>query len=401
MFLMSIPPLLKLLGYELPYNLFAVDNPSRMNLILSVILVLFSMGTILGYSSSKNTNLGAFLLPNYNYDRSDRMTFLGVIILTILSFLVIIFPLSESGFNIVKTIISIRFEGFFYEGLNTLRQFVFFAATISGAFLVYLFKKRREKEKVSKIVIWSTIVIFLLNILFSFIIGGKSFVVFPLGATLIANEICRKKINYQRILVVFVAISIVVISLQFFRTKVVADMEISNMDSAYTGLYFVVYDTTLLYIEENEKNIETELGEDFLNSFIAIIPRFLWPDKPKAKISAGNRFAQELEPYKENPGGKPPYGMAQWYVNFSWFGVFFGGLFTGWLLSLLQEQYSDFRTNPFSFVIMWHFVFLVMGPWPGGIHNTSLLNYFLYIFPLFIFKWLTNKKLYSAAGLYK
>jgi hypothetical protein len=42
-------------------------------------------------------------------------------------------------------------------------------------------------------------------------------------------------------------------------------------------------------------------------------------------------------------------------------------------------------------------VLVVMGPWPGGIHNVSIMNFVLYILPIFIFKWLTTRSLYDIS----
>lgn len=394
--LMGIPPLLQALGFEPANKIFHINNPGNVNIKLALILCLFVFGVTIGALGFRRTNLGQLILPDYKYARSDGMFLIGISVLTFCSFLVVLFPLRDANFNIIQAIANVRFEGYFFSGLNVFRQFVFFAAILSGGFFVYLSKLKYERvREISNTVIYYIVILFILNIIFSLILGGKSFVIFPLFGTLLAYILCRSKINYTALGLCGLTLLIVIVGLQFFRTKVVTDMHVSHGETVYNGLYFIIYDTTLAYLEADEEFLDTKLGEDFGNSFIAIIPRFLWPEKPTSQISAGNRFAHALQPHKDNPGGRPPYGMAQWYVNFGWIGVIFGGVLTGWILTILQEKYSDFRQNPFSFIIMWHFIFMVLGPWPGGIHNTSLMNYILYILPLFIFKWLTHKKLYD------
>lgn len=395
--LMGIPPFLHFFGFELSYNIFTLNNPENMNIKLSIILFVFTFGLVTAFLGFKGTNFGTFLFPDYNYARSDKVFLLGLCVLTFLAFVVVLFPLRAANFNVLQAVSNVRFEGFFFGGLNVLRQFVFFAAMLSGAYFVYLSKIKHEKIKsISDLTIYFVLLLFILNIFFSIILGGKSFVVFPLTGTLLAYILCRQKINYSALIIMGLLMINIVIGLQFFRTQVVAEMNVPASDNIYNGMYFVVYDTTLLYLEADEEILKTQLGEDFGNSFIAIVPRVLWPDKPTSQISAGNRFAHALLPHKDNPGGRPPYGMAQWYVNFGWIGALMGGLITGWLLTVMQDQYRDFRNNPFSFMIMWHFIFMVLGPWPGGLHNTSVMNYILYIFPLFIFKWLTTKSLYQT-----
>ena len=393
--LMGIPPLLHLLSYtlDLPY----LQNFDRdgANILLALGLAISLLGTTLGYMIFRRAKLGLFLFPDFNYGRSRTITFTGIIVLTLLGFLVVLTPLAAAGFNIMNTVAEIRQGGFFFGGLNFIRQFLFFGSMISGAFLISLLYDRKHGHSINRAMIRSTAALFIINILMSMLLGGKAFVIFPLAATLLAYEICVRKKGLRRVVLIISMLVLAVVGLQFFRSAAIIKTETSAAEKIYTGLYFIVYDTTLLYMDAHNKTYFTQTGEDFKNAFILLVPRIFWPDKPAAQLTAGNRFAQQIAPDKDNPGGKPPYGFAQWYVNFGWLGVFIGGMLTGWVLALLQDKYRDFATNPFSFVIMFHAVFLLLGPWPGGLHNTSPLNYALYIFPLFIFKFLTRKTLYQ------
>ncbi len=394
LFLMGIPPLLYLCGFHLDYALINDFDRDSANLLLSLAFAVSMSGTLCGYLIFRRLPLGGFLFPGYNYDRSRLMTFIGVCTLSIIGFLVILLPLNAVHFNIVQAVFEIRYGGFFFGGLNFIRQFLFFGSMISGAFLIALLQERKAGQSISDAMLWSVAGMFTLNILMSFVLGGKSFVVFPLAATLLGYEICVRKKGLSRIILILSLITSLIVGLQVFRASTVGGNTRSVSEYIYTGLYFIVYDTTLLFVETHNKRHFTETGEDFKNGFILLIPRILWPDKPATELTAGNRFARQISPEKENPGGKPPYGFAQWYTNFGWLGVFVGGMLTGWVLAALQRKYGDFADNPFSFVIMWHVIFIVLGPWPGGIHNISLLNYVLYIFPLFIFKWLTKTAVY-------
>ncbi len=393
--LMGIPPLLHLLGFS-PSALYLQNfDREAANITLAFVLALFLLGTMAGYMAFRRMPVGGFLFPDFNYARSRPMMMTGVIVLTLLGFIVVLAPLTASGFNVIGAIAEIRQGGFFFGGLNFVRQFLFFGSMISGAFLISLLRERKDGYPVSRMMTRCTFVLFIANILMSVLLGGKAFVIFPLAATLLAYEICVRGGGFRRIVLILSLLAALVAGMQFFRSTYVFKTESSTAQQAYTGLYFIVYDTSLLYVEGHNKRWFTETGEDFKNAFILLVPRIFWSDKPAAQLTAGNRFAAQIAPDRDNPGGKPPYGFAQWYVNFGWFGVLLGGMLTGWILALLQDKYRDFAANPFSFVIMFHAVFLLLGPWPGGLHNTSFLNYALYIFPLFIFKFLTRRKLYN------
>lgn len=389
--LMGIPPLLHMLGFQLDNSLYGNFDPDRANLLLAMIAALWMFGVIGGYLIFRKMPFGQFILPRMDQQNSRDLIFIGISTLTLLGFLIIWKPLSATGFQVIETVSEIRHGGFFYGGLNFARQFIFFGSMLSGAFVLKLLQERHKGAMLP-----ATIAIFLLNLGMAFLLGGKGFLIFPLSATLIGYELCVRRRGYTRIVLSLCLLSTLIVGLQFFRSAIVAGADRPSSEYIYTGLYFVVYDTTLLYLDTDDRLHKTDTGEDFKNSFVILMPRMLWPNKPTADLTAGNRFARQIEPLKENPGGKPPYGFAQWYVNFGWAGAIIGGFLSGWLLALTQSRYENFKDNPFAFVIAWHIVFFMLGPWPGGLHNTSLLHYALYIFPVFIFSWLTHGRLQRA-----
>jgi hypothetical protein len=396
--LMGLPPLLYLAGFELGNPLYDSLNRDNANLLMAMVLIVWMAGVIGGYLIFTKVPLGRFILPDFTYERSASMTFIGLCVLSVFGLILLWKPLSANGFYVIETVSSIRHGGFFYGGLSFARQFIFFGSLLSGGFLLWLLAENRLGRNVANGMIPGTIALFFLNLLMAFLLGGKGFLVFPLGAVLIGYEICVRQRGYRRIILGLAMLVTLIAGLQFFRSNVVAGSDQPAAEHVYTGLYFVVYDTTLLYLESAGRLHTTQTGEDFKNSFVILVPRLLWPGKPSAELTAGNRFARQIEPQKDNPGGKPPYGFAQWYVNFGWIGAFIGGALTGWLLALTQDRYHNFKQNPFSFVIAWHIIFFMLGPWPGGIHNTTLLHYALYIFPLFIFKFLTHRGFYKSSA---
>lgn len=388
--LMLPPAMLHFLGFELESKYYQIAGMDGALTKLSMIAGVSFCGTIAGYMAFRRFSIGASLFPDYNYDRSDILTFIGALALTMLSFGVVLIPLKLTGFDIAKAAELVRHERFF-AGAAYLKQFQYFANFISGGFLVMLLKQRREGAR--KPLLWVLIIagIFMFNLMISAVLGGKATIIFPLLFTVMAYEICVARRGYTRMLIGVVLIASVIVSLQFLRTGVVQEVDKSVSENAYVGLYFVLYDSSVLYLETHNKLHHTELGQDFIAALTAPIPRALWQDKPEKHIALGSRFKGQIT--GEERGGWPVYGFTEWYTNFGWLGVLIGGVLTGWLLSLLQGRYRDYCENPFSFMIMWNVIFLIMGPWPGGVHSFFPTYYILFIVPLFIFKALSRKSL--------
>jgi oligosaccharide repeat unit polymerase len=396
-FLMAPPAFFHAIGFRLPTPILQYMDTDRANLTLAMCLLLSLAGTIVGLRTFRLSAIGNFILPDFSKNRSRIVSFVGIMALTLLGFIVILPAFAQAGFNPFRTIELIRIDGFFYGGGGTLRYFAFFAFFLSGVFLITLFKDRKDGHPTSRSMILFMIGVFCFNMFMNILLGGKTFVIFPLAFTILAYEICVRRKGYRRIVFALLIIASATVSLQFVRTAFVGKFNVEQVELLYRSLYFSVYDTTLLYVDTHNDLHFTETGEDFANSFTLLVPRALWENKPDSMLTAGNRFSRQIFPGKDNPGGWPPYGFAQWYVNFGWLGVFMGGVLTGWVLSLLQQKYSNFRDEPFAFFTMQLLVLVVMGPWPGGIHNVSIMNFVLYILPIFIFKWLTTRSLYDIS----
>lgn len=387
------PAFLHLFGFKFENGHFQITSQNAALLELSLIAGISFAGVIVGYMVFKRFAVGDSLFPNYNYDRSNFLTLIGVCALTVISVLVVLKPLSIVGFDIAKAAELVRHQRFF-SGAAYLKQFQYFANFISGAFLVVLLKYRRDGQLQSIFKVGFVLALFIFNLLISTILGGKAAIVFPLLFTLVAYEVIVARRGYLRLMLSALFIVCMIVSLQVLRNDVVKHVDKTASENAYVGLYFVLYDSTLLYLDTHNKLHFTTLGQDFTAALAAPIPRALWPNKPEKHIAVGSRFKGQIT--GEDRGGWPVYGFAEWYTNFGWFGVFVGGLLTGWLLSILKRRYSDYSENPFSLMIMWNVIFLIMGPWPGGVHSFFLTYYILFIVPLFIFKALSHKALIRA-----
>lgn len=392
--LMLPPAFLHLIGFSLSDWYFDIEHMQDSILLLAMLLLISLVGVFVGYASFIKYTPGLFLLPKYDGGTSLKVMFFGILVLTIISFVIVSVPLSMSGFNIFAAIELIRHDRFF-SGWAILRQFQFFANFFSGTFLIVILKLQKEKRRnISNGFIWFALALFIFNLMQSLIMGGKMMVIFPLAFTIIAYQICVVRKGLFRLVIAGLLLANSIVAMQFVRSEFVQNADKPFFENVYVGMYYILYDSTLFYLHTDGELHTTSLGQDFRNGVAAAVPRAIWEDKPDESLTVGSRFKDQVTNF-QGQGGWPIYGIAQWYVNFGWIGVFASGVLTGWFLSLLQKQYGDYRTNPFSLMILLHAIFSVMGPWPGGIHSFFIVHYILYIAPLFIFKFLTNRKLYS------
>ncbi len=85
------------------------------------------------------------------------------------------------------------------------------------------------------------------------------------------------------------------------------------------------------------------LGESYWQIFVAVVPRAIWPDKPI--VMGGNQFVTRFSGVQF--GGTTSVAMSymfEMYVNFGYFGVFFGMTLLGLFLAKI-ESLTYFSTN--------------------------------------------------------
>ncbi|WP_250930420.1 oligosaccharide repeat unit polymerase [Aporhodopirellula aestuarii] len=88
------------------------------------------------------------------------------------------------------------------------------------------------------------------------------------------------------------------------------------------------------------------LGKSFVSWPIAMIPRRLWPSKPK-DLNLDYYITENI--YHETPevtlGVVPPSLCGELFFNFSWPGIAVGGAFYGFLLRLLSARLASSQLN--------------------------------------------------------
>ncbi len=354
----------------------------------AAIICIFSMGMLGGhFLAGKNSVLGK-LFPHCDAHHSDVLLMMGVMTLTLGSVFLSGYALNRAG-SILLAVAEVRFGGIL-EGFGFLTQFVRIGGFISVALWMDLLLRKKKGERISGFAIYAAAMMFAVNMFAAFIMGGKSYVVYPLVVLAFSYALYFTKRPIRTLILPALLIGIVIVGLEYVRVVHVKGNSLHE-NIFVSSIGSSLLDTNMIYLEKMPK--QTALGEDFYNGLIGVIPRILWPGKP-AQIDAGGRFRKTVTG-DEAGGAWPVFGFNLWYGNFGWPGVLICGLLSGWLLAAFRERYFDYRSNPYSLALMVFFTILFIVP--AGLDNMTPVKYILNTVPVIIFFLLADLRLYPAS----
>jgi hypothetical protein len=101
---------------------------------------------------------------------------------------------------------------------------------------------------------------------------------------------------------------------------------------AVNGNYF---DASMLAFRDWPANHQFRNGKDFVNGFLDVVPKKVWPGKPSPFAP---QFRQYYEPHTVN--GWPVGAPTTWYLDFGWFGLLIGGLISGAVIGEVARRYA-------------------------------------------------------------
>jgi oligosaccharide repeat unit polymerase len=107
-----------------------------------------------------------------------------------------------------------------------------------------------------------------------------------------------------------------------------------------------------------------QYGKTYLDVLLFLVPRTVWPDKPKAFSTAVGDYVTE------DSNDVPPGVIGELYVNFHGFGVVAGMFFLGWLMGFIHHHAVNGSFGAlamYAFLIPYFGVFLSRNFLGGGI----------------------------------
>lgn len=141
------------------------------------------------------------------------------------------------------------------------------------------------------------------------------------------------------------------------------------------------FDNLILLIQ-NIGYTSHNYGLDFINGFLAIVPRALWHSKPldlALDIKFHNLF------YPHNGVGWPIGAPAEFYWSFGAIGIFIGAIITAILFVFVSKKYQQTSQDPYKYLLMFMFVKTVIQSGYTNLFPVYIINNFLMLLAIVYF----------------
>lgn len=372
-------------GLDVPYpeDLMPADTTNqRIRTLLMSFLWVMGFLFAAAFTSVSHGLSRAFIRPvgghGYRQGVLHPMAFLIVCLgLFILSLLVAAVPLSRHGFNIAAITHAVRVERIFSGAF-----FVVNIPAICGYFcsaftFTALLEKKRGRWHLPSALIWGVFGLGLLAVLITVLFGDRDQIMFYLIFTVLGFSLYVKKLPMLLLgalggFGVWALSYMQIMRLKLWGYDLIFDSFVRQFSAA---LNLDFYDKTLLMLYHYPLGGERG-GIDYLLGFLGVIPRSLWETKPQF-VDPGAWFRSQFFP--ETTSGWPLTITAEWFLNFSWTGVIFGGLLSGLLYMAIQYRYQDFKGNPLAFMLLF---ILAVRVFPLGYKATVPMYVILWWIPI-------------------
>ncbi|WP_171033113.1 oligosaccharide repeat unit polymerase [Qipengyuania marisflavi] len=247
------------------------------------------------------------------------------------------------------------------------------------------------------VIISLIIFLILLNFAVNFMWGNRHNIAVLTLAVLMGWHFCISGSKLSRMAWLSVGALAALIGLRWVRsdlTTEAAGITLKNTmpfwrETSYS-LHFAQFDGLMLALRDAGERFELRYGQDFVSGLLAWVPRQIYAGRETYMV--GGWFRRNYEPDKVN--GWTLTQIGDWYVNFSWPGIFLGGLLSGLLAAAIDAAYRDRRISPWAAGIGAVISFRMLD---GGFDFGTLQNYVLFVVPFFLVA--ITLRLMSAFGL--
>jgi len=235
-----------------------------------------------------------------------------------------------------------------------------------------------KKDLTSKI---SFTIFFIVLEIIAFSLGGRGEIIFPILALIFIYEKTKTKIDYKKFIIIFLAI--IAFSGWYGLVRDGAERNSINTNSTIQNVLdrYVQLDNLIRFSSEP---IEVKVGQSFYDFVFSPIPRSVMPNKTypfnsqMTNIYLPEQFSRKIV--------SDFTAISELYYNFSYIGIFIGGLIFGLILNYLSHLFiSDKRI---FFLMFYPFLMLKpMSIFYGGMINSTANMMLILEIVLFIIVW--------------
>lgn len=226
----------------------------------------------------------------------------------------------------------------------------------------------------------------LANLFANFAWGARGPIAYLFLAMLLAWHVRISPLRLSKVVVMFVVLGTCLALLGEVRKAAVvsrtgadwgADSVVAEVSRS---LHLAEFDALALAVQDAGDKFEFRMGADLVNGALAMVPRSILPNRQAFNVGAW--FRQIYQPGVIN--GWPVTVIGDWYVNFSYVGVLFGAVLSGFVAGAMDIAYRNPRANT------WHAVFgpvLGLLMFDGGVGPGTPQQIVLTIIPLTLLGW--------------
>lgn len=358
---------------------FKLETPVELLLTKSLIMSTFYLSVfLLSIGKIKSINWSNKMPKKIDHKHSLRL-----FILVISIFFYVFLLLSNDFISNIKNLRNGSFDG--GEFLSSLVHCTAFVASGVLPFILKLSKTKKSK------------LLGLVSVLLSYslflIIGDRSGLVYAILIFLIIySSISSKKISSLRIIGYALFIFMILHFLTVLRDGILSNNAVNTdfigqnslMKTVYDSFNLIVYEYFILTLDLHSV-FNYLYGSSFLNNFIGIIPRFMWPEKPI--VSTAVYLSEKY--YHDTSRGRPFTTLGEWYINFGWIGPLIGGFIFGKVIKLMYNKYYRNYKNIKTIILSTILLVIVLG---NGIHSTVILQFLKFLLLSYLFLKFINIK---------
>lgn len=277
-------------------------------------------------------------------------------------------------------------------GYYIIRDISVLGAIISAVALLYYVNRLRlpKARRLWGILAVISLALFIVNLMFNYFWGNRYNIAMLLVALVVGWHFYIRKLTVLRLMVVVLLLAVVLQTLKVIRAEGIESVwsaESTNPQPFWvdvsTSLHLSQFDAFMLALRDAGEQFPFRDGRDFKNGLLAWVPRALYPEKETFHV--GSWFRRVYQPEKIN--GWPVTTMGDWYVNFGYWGIFFGAVVSGVFAAVFDAGFRNIRESPWEAMVAPASAFLLFD---GGVDPGFLQAFFLVMVPIYSFAILLN-----------
>lgn len=328
--------------------------------------------------------LASNVLPTVHREVNLSRLAAGCIVSSAVSVLLAIDVIASVGFE--NAIASVRRDNYFlgFKFLEALPQTAGVISAVSAALVLDLRARNwiRVPRAYSAAVIGSLIVTSSVSLLF----GNRSAALLPAFFVAVSYLFILGKggraLRYA-LPILFIVGVLFVTQVRQSALPAHSSSDVAVVPRVSAALNLNNFDHLALLMRDWSQYAYPHPGQDFVTGASAVIPRFIWEDKPE-HVSPGIWLRAQYVPTTHT--GWPLAMWGEWYVNFGSIGILLSGIFAGIIYRALETRYRRDAWGAPAFVVAGMLAFLVF---PYGYISTTPIRIVLVVVPMGLFtRWI-------------